>query len=156
MPVFDMGDLTQQVPVALSRESAHTFESAWEWHWSICCVRALYSRYPWESQLQVWLEDVQVFFIYVQATPCWLLIFLKTIVKAESLSLVGAEFFCAAIHQNGSATFHDKHTLPHPTKHGQLQQCTIDSQLLYSPDWAWSPTYNADFIDTVVIVVGAV
>jgi hypothetical protein len=52
--------------------------------------------------------------------------------------------------------FREKHTLPHPIKRGQPQRYTINGELLYSPDWSRSPTYNADFIDAVVIAVSAV
>jgi hypothetical protein len=81
----------------------------------------------------------------------------KTIVKAECLSLVGAHVFrIPTIHSNGSRTSHKKHTLPHPIKFGEPQRYTADGQLLHSPDWDRSPSYNGSFIDAVVASVSAI
>jgi hypothetical protein len=61
-----------------------------------------------------------------------------------------------AQHWNGSPSFREKHVLPHPIKHGEPPRRTEDGILLHSPDWTRSPTYNADFIDAVVVAVSSV
>ncbi|KIM75853.1 hypothetical protein PILCRDRAFT_13229 [Piloderma croceum F 1598] len=82
---------------------------------------------------------------------------LQTIVKAESLSLISAQFFrVPIIHQNGKHSFRGKHTLPDPVEHGQPWRRAVNGQPYYSPDWARSPSYNADFIDAVAVAVGTV
>lgn len=90
-------------------------------------------------------------------TVCSLKNISKTIVKAESLSLVGAEIFrVPVLRRSGGSILRDKHILPHPIKYANPQRYASDGKFLYSPDWTRSPTYNSDFIDAVVVAVSAV
>jgi hypothetical protein len=81
----------------------------------------------------------------------------KAIVKAESLALVGAETFkVPTIHWKGKPSFSEKHILPHPLRRDEPLRYTVDGKALHSPDWTRSATYNADFIDAVVVAVSTV
>jgi hypothetical protein len=78
-------------------------------------------------------------------------------VKTESLALVGAEMFkVPTIHWKGKPSFSEKHMLPHPLRRGQSPRYAVNGELLHSPDWNRSATYNADFIDAVIVAVSTV
>lgn len=103
------------------------------------------------------IRSLQVSSSYISCDRLYNLVPLKTIVKAKSLSLVGAKTFrVPAVHRNGSPTFRVKHTLPDPIKYGDLPRYGFNGMLYYSPDWSRGPLHNADFIDAVVIAVSAV
>jgi hypothetical protein len=79
---------------------------------------------------------------------------MQTIVKAESLSLVGAEFFKVETSRvNGTTQSIDRHVLPSIPEPGALPRYGSGGQRLYSPDWTLSAKHNSEFINAVIIAV---
>ena len=79
---------------------------------------------------------------------------MQTIVKAESLALVGAHIFkVKRSRMDGSAHHIDQHTLPTIPEPNAQPRYSPMGQLLHSPNWSLSVKHNIPFINAVVAAV---
>jgi hypothetical protein len=81
---------------------------------------------------------------------------LQTIMKAECLSLVGADMFKVVhLQKNGCQMSLNKHTLPNPAGPNDAPRYGFNNQLLYIPIWSLTVNHesNKDFINAAVKAV---
>jgi hypothetical protein len=82
--------------------------------------------------------------------------FIQSIIKAESLALVGADIFKTKFPRtNGAPHSKSQHRLPHPAQANDKPRYNSKGDVVYSPNWILGPKAdaNAKFIHAVVDAV---